>query len=468
MVLFPVRFLALFFAPHTIYHYRQRCLTYLFNTFNIIFAGIPGSSVIQSSTSSTSGLRGVPINNNMSQHSSATGGPPMHRNNKAQYNGLSGQPNHYPNDISSENVPNGVPPLVGSSRLSPDSGRGSDKTGSDTSNSYSDKDNHQRTVATNASVSNTISKNNSAKSAQGSNTGQNLQAPNKASPPSQNPAYHAANGLPSNNYGLIQRSASATQMGWNRSETPNNPNMYTYDGNHQTYQPNNIPNGVASNNINQNHLSSESPYGFAKQASMPALNHPSQQYLPPNSSAQYPTVSSSQQMMHPPAYRPPPGPQQQQYLPQTSASYMNRNSSPADPPPYRDPPPPPGVRFRPPMPSSPTNMPGGHMINQQQYRPQQYHGHQPFPGGNGQYTTQPVRPPHYSPPPTHRVSHLSRHPSKSSLIGAGNYSEGASGGHKNRQLNQDQRLNQYQTRPNNGGNGIAAMKNKQKVYNNSF
>ena len=147
---------------------------------------------------------------------------------------------------------------------------------------------------------------------------------------------------------------------------------------------------------------------------------------------------------------------------------MNRNSSPADPPPYRDPPPPPGVRFRPPMPSSPTNMPGGHMINQQQYRPQQYHGHQPFPGGNGQYTTQPVRPPHYSPPPTHRVSHLSRHPSKSSLIGAGNYSEGASGGHKNRQLNQDQRLNQYQTRPNNGGNGIAAMKNKQKVYSNSF
>ena len=435
---------------------------------NIIFAGIPGSSVIQSSTSSTSGLRGVPINNNMSQHSSAGGGPPMHRNNKAQYNGLSGQPNHYPNDISSENVPNGVPPLVGSSRLSPDSGRGSDKTGSDTSNSYSDKDNHQRTVATNASVSNTISKNNSGKLTQGSNTGQNLQAPNKASPPSQNPAYHAANGLPSSNYGLIQRSASATQMGWNRSETPNNPNMYTYDGNHQTYQPNNIPNGVASNNINQNHLNSESPYGFAKQASMPALNHPSQQYLPPNSSAQYPTVSSSQQMMHPPAYRPPPGPQQQQYLPQTSASYMNRNSSPADPPPYRDPPPPPGVRFRPPMPSSPTNMPGGHMINQQQYRPQQYHGHQPFPGGNGQYTTQPVRPPHYSPPPTHRVSHLSRHPSKSSLIGAGNYSEGASGGHKNRQLNQDQRLNQYQTRPNNGGNGIAAIKNKQKVYKTHF
>ena len=115
----------------------------------------------------------MPINNNMSQHSSASGGPPMHRNNKAQYNGLSGQPNHYPNDISSENVPNGVPPLVGSSRLSPDSGRGSDKTGSDTSNSYSDKDNHQRTIATNASVSNSISKNGSVKLAQGSNTGQN-------------------------------------------------------------------------------------------------------------------------------------------------------------------------------------------------------------------------------------------------------------------------------------------------------
>merc|ERR1719418_346954 len=111
----------------------------------------------------------------------------MHRNNKAQHNGLNGQPNHCPNDISSENVPNGVPPLVGSSRLSPDSGRGSDKTGSDTSNSYSDKDNHQRTIATNPSVSNSISKNSSVKLAQVSNTGQNLPAPNKASPPSQNP-----------------------------------------------------------------------------------------------------------------------------------------------------------------------------------------------------------------------------------------------------------------------------------------
>ena len=78
----------------------------------------------------------------------------MHRNNKAQHNGLNGQPNHYPNDISSENVPNGVQPLVGSSRLSPDSGRGSDKTGSDTSNSYSDKDNHHRGVAGNAAASN--------------------------------------------------------------------------------------------------------------------------------------------------------------------------------------------------------------------------------------------------------------------------------------------------------------------------
>ena len=121
------------------------------------YAGIPGSTVIQSSTSSISNLRGVPNNNNPPQHSSASGGPPMHRNNKAQHNGLNGQPNHYPNDISSENVPNGVPPLVGSSRLSPDSGRGSDKTGSDTSNSYSDKDNHQRTIATNASVSNSNS-----------------------------------------------------------------------------------------------------------------------------------------------------------------------------------------------------------------------------------------------------------------------------------------------------------------------
>ena len=65
----------------------------------------------------------------------------MHRNNRMSnpQPGVAGQAGQYLNDISGENVPNGVPTLVGSSRLSPDSGRGSDKTGSDTSNSYNVK-----------------------------------------------------------------------------------------------------------------------------------------------------------------------------------------------------------------------------------------------------------------------------------------------------------------------------------------
>ena len=407
----------------------------------------------------------------------------MHRNNRMPnpQPGMAGHAGQYLNDISGENVPNGVPTLVGSSRLSPDSGRGSDKTGSDTSNSYNDKDNHQRTMAGNAPVSTSVVKSANTKQSSGVNMGQVPQATNP-SIPSQNPAYHMANGLPPTSYGGIQRSASATQMAWNRSGTPNNPNMYHPESNQQLYHLNNVPNGTSSGTVNQNHIMSESPYGFSKQSSMPALIPGSQQYLQTNWSQQmnskqqtaiFPTsVSSAQQMMPPPAYRPPPGPQQQQLnLQQSSTSYMNRNSSPADPPPYRDPPPPPGVRFRPTMPSSPTNMPGGGL---QHHRPIQYQGHQPSPlpvGGAGQYSTQPVRPPHYSPPPTHRVAHLSRHPSKSSLVGggSGNRADGGSGGPndmRNRATNQGQRLNQYQTRTHSGqqaGSGIANMKNKQKV-----
>ena len=410
----------------------------------------------------------MPSNNNQSQHPSHMhpGGVGMHRNTKSHNTVANGQSHNYPNDISSENVPNGVQPLVGSSRLSPDSGRGSDKTGSDTSNSYSDKDNHQRNAAPNGLLTNTKT-NSSAKLGP---AGQNPQA-NNPSQPSHNPSFQSANGLPTTAYGPIQRSASATQMAWNRSGTPNNPNMYCYDNNPQSFQhANNIPNGISSNNINQNHISSESPYGFTKQSSMPVLGHPSQQYFPPNSSQQS-HASSSQQMMPPPAYRPPPGPHNQAPMPQGSGTFSNRNSSPADPPPYRDPPPPPGVRFRPPMPSSPTNMPGARLQNQQQgpYRPNHYQAHQSAPtsiGGNSHYVAQPVRPPHYSPPPTHRVAHLSRHPSKTSLVGANNLQDGTAGGSRSRQINQDQRLNQYQTRshPNQhyGGN-VAAIKNKHKV-----
>ncbi|XP_071743270.1 uncharacterized protein RASSF8 isoform X2 [Lepeophtheirus salmonis] len=93
-----------------------------------------------------------------------------------------------------------------------------------------------------------------------------------------------------------------------------------------------------------------------------ALGHPSQQPLP--------DYGFTNPKTYPPAYRPPPPPHP-------------RNASPSDPPPYRAPPPP-GVRFRPPKPTSPTAV---------------------------------VRPPHYSPPPVHRTPHLSRHPSKSSLVG---------------------------------------------------
>ena len=108
-------------------------------------------------------------------------------------------------------------------------------------------------------------------------------------------------------------------------------------------------------------------YGFTKQQSMPALR--------------------------PPAYRPPPpGPSGNP----AAAGAVGRNSSPAEPPPYREPPPPgPGAennRFRG-RESSPTR--GS--------------------SSSGQY---PVRPPHYSPPPTHRTPHLGRHPSRGSLVGA--------------------------------------------------
>ncbi len=108
---------------------------------------------------------------------------------------------------------------------------------------------------------------------------------------------------------------------------------------------------------NQQHATSNpgssSDYGFSKQQSMPALR--------------------------PPAYRPPPGPA-------AGSVTQNRNSSPADPPPYRDPPP-----------------------------PESRYGTTTASGRGGQQTHT-VRPPHYSPPPTHRTPHLSRHPSRTSLV----------------------------------------------------
>ena len=185
-------------------------------------------------------------------------------------------------------------PTAEGARLSPDSGRGSDKTGSDTSNSYTDnKDNM---------------KNNNS----------------KAKIPQTSHPYPMMNGgSGSYNYNNnVHRSVSASHMLWR------------------------LPPPGASGLPPPPH-DSESPYGFTKQTSMPVL-----------------------QKQHPPAYKPPPNP-----VPTSS-------SSPADPPPYREPPPAPGIRYR--TPSSPK-------------------------------TT--VRPPHYSPPPTHKT-HLSRHPSKSSLVAA--------------------------------------------------
>ena len=102
-----------------------------------------------------------------------------------------------------------------------------------------------------------------------------------------------------------------------------------------------------------------SDYGFSKQQSMPALR--------------------------PPAYRPPPGP----------SGGANRNSSPADPPPYREPPPP-ESRY------------GSTTAAASSSR-------------SGLPTS--VRPPHYSPPPTHRTPHLSRHPSRTSLAQQHHYQQ---------------------------------------------
>lgn len=113
--------------------------------------------------------------------------------------------------------------------------------------------------------------------------------------------------------------------------------------------------------------------------------HPYSGYNPNGATSQmngyrYPSGPPPTTNGYPPAYRPPPQP-------------VPRNSSPAAsssasefPPPYRNPPPPP--RYR-----NGTNYPVA-------------------PGSGGV-----VRPPHYSPPPTHRNA-LSRHPSRSSLIGS--------------------------------------------------
>lgn len=195
-------------------------------------------------------------------------------------------------------------------RLSPDSGRGSDKTGSDTSNSYTEN---------NKDSSSSLKNNN------GSSSSKKQQVVTA----SQNGGYN----------GNVHRSQSTSQMGWGRLG----------GGGQQT---------------------EESPYGFSKQTSVPVLKGGGA--LPP------------------PAYKPPPNP----------ASSIS-SASPADqPPPYREPPPPPG---------------GGRMLRQ---------ASSPSSGLPQPQST--VRPPHYSPPPTHKT-HLSRHPSRTSLVGAAGGAIGASG-----------------------------------------
>lgn len=217
-------------------------------------------------------------------------------------------------------------------RLSPDSGRGSDKTGSDTSNSY-------------ASEKETTKQLNPAQTGSTSQTNPLFGAP---------PSHPAINGLPPSGYG-VHRSASTSQMPFQQQSQQQQIYRSQYEP--QQVHPGNYPVPW-----------SESPYGFTKQTSAPSLRPQPAGVIPP-------------------AYRPPPlmntsGPQPSQ-----------RNSSPADPPPYRAPPPPPsqgGARYRPGSPTS--NQP------------------------------QPVRPPHYSPPPTQRSLHLSRHPSRSSLTGSSSQS----------------------------------------------
>lgn len=195
-------------------------------------------------------------------------------------------------------------------RLSPDSGRGSDKTGSDTSNSYTEN---------NKDSSSSLKNNN------GSSSSKKQQVVTA----SQNGGYN----------GNVHRSQSTSQMGWGR-----------------------LGGGGPQ--------AEESPYGFSKQTSVPVLKGGGA--LPP------------------PAYKPPPNP----------ASSIS-SASPADqPPPYREPPPPPG---------------GGRMLRQAS-----------SPSSGLPQPPSTVRPPHYSPPPTHKT-HLSRHPSRTSLVGAAGGAIGGSG-----------------------------------------
>lgn len=220
----------------------------------------------------------------------------------------------------------------------------------------------------------------------------------KPPPPNHNPAATTGGGNPSRGPGYPDASAAARlspDSGRGSDKTGSDTsNGYNENGQARTKpatsQPSQQPQQQQPQMVNGlppmiPRSASASQMPWSSQPQQPGYHTGGMGLPPPSAAGGYDaaygfTKQTSLPTLRPPAYRPPP--------------HVGRNPSPADPPPYREPPQPGMVGNRyggrqpgGPVPSSPT---GG----------QRY----------------PVRPPHYSPPPTHRTPHLSRHPSKSSLM----------------------------------------------------
>ena len=169
-------------------------------------------------------------------------------------------------------------------RLSPDSGRGSDKTGSDTSNSYSENNKDSTSLKNN---------NNRASSSKQSN----------------NPAV--------NGNQVVSNRGPSQHLAWGHGRLP--PGMPLHasqsaSGLPQSSYASGLPPQAYAGTSGLPHMppdQSESPYGFSKQTSMPVLG------------------KGGPGPLHPPAYKPPPNPN-------AATSSIASSSSPADqPPPYR-------------------------------------------------------------------------------------------------------------------------------------
>ena len=153
-------------------------------------------------------------------------------------------------------------------RLSPDSGRGSDKTGSDTSNSYGSEKETLKPPG---------------------QTGTTSQSSSFGAPPS----HPAMNGLPPSGYGVL-RSASTSQMPYHQQQQ-----SQIYRNQYEPQQP--YPGAWT-----------ESPYGFTKQISAPSLRQQPAGVIPPAYRPppvmNPPPAPRNSSPADPPPYRAPPPP----------------------------------------------------------------------------------------------------------------------------------------------------------------